>query len=437
MPNVKKFIGYDTTAETVYGIIERQIDSYRLNDVDGTFTAAPADPYASFTEHTIIKGEYNLSENRTVWDDGLYKCTMYEQAGGSPVPASDMVIAYQYMYIKDDAEVVNEAVINNLALESGGNLATVLADTNEIQGLIASSKIAAQVKGQDDIDFSVTQKTSLNAATPTSVQGAVGSITGITFPTNFAFLSISAAGLVDILQTAADKVWGTTARTLTALGSSLVTEIWNAATSGMATVGSIGKKLADWVVGTIDTYTGNTKQTGDVGVAGAGLTDLGGMSTTMKAQVRDAMKLAPTAGDPAAGSVDKHLDDIYAKPLVTLPAMQARVYSAFLIQNQITKIKQGDTPRINFQIDGDWSTWTARFGVKETVSDTAYKIGPKDCVVGAYDPVTDTTPGYVDLTTTDTAVAGTKWYGEIELKKAGAVHTLINYLLTIEADVIK
>lgn len=45
----------------------------------------------------------------------------------------------------------------------------------------------------------------------------------------------------------------------------------------------------DGTVATLTTYTGNTPQTGDsfarIGAAGAGLTDLGGMSTTMKAQV--------------------------------------------------------------------------------------------------------------------------------------------------------
>lgn len=45
--------------------------------------------------------------------------------------------------------------------------------------------------------------------------------------------------------------------------TSIAAAVWDALTSGMSTVGSIGKKLADWVVGTIDTYTGNTKQTGD------------------------------------------------------------------------------------------------------------------------------------------------------------------------------
>ena len=44
------------------------------------------------------------------------------------------------------------------------------------------------------------------------------------------------------------------------------------------------------LVNTVTTYTGNTVQTGDsfarIGAAGAGLTDLGGMSTTMKGQVQ-------------------------------------------------------------------------------------------------------------------------------------------------------
>jgi len=90
----------------------------------------------------------------------------------------------------------------------------------------------------------------------------------------------------------------TAAATAADFGTEIAAAVWDALTSGMVTVGSIGKKLADWVVGTIDTYTGNTKQTGDafarlgapagasvsadiaaieaqtddIGVAGAGLT---------------------------------------------------------------------------------------------------------------------------------------------------------------------
>src|SRR4051812_3204894 len=67
-----------------------------------------------------------------------------------------------------------------------------------------------------------------------------------TLPANFSALSISAGGLVDILQTAADKVWLTAARALTdkagfALSAAGVQAIWDALTSALTTVNSIGK----------------------------------------------------------------------------------------------------------------------------------------------------------------------------------------------------
>lgn len=74
-------------------------------------------------------------------------------------------------------------------------------------------------------------------------------------PANFTALSITAAGLVDITQAAADKVWGSAARTLTAfdaafktgysLSAAGVQAIWDALTSALTTVGSIGKLLVD------------------------------------------------------------------------------------------------------------------------------------------------------------------------------------------------
>ncbi len=62
-----------------------------------------------------------------------------------------------------------------------------------------------------------------------------------------------------------------------------LTDLKNFADDGYdpATNKITGVLLAD----TITTYTGNTKQTGNVGVAGAGLTDLGAMSTAMKAEI--------------------------------------------------------------------------------------------------------------------------------------------------------
>ena len=89
------------------------------------------------------------------------------------------------------------------------------------------------------------------------------------------------------------------------LSAAAVQAVWDAATTALTTVGSIGKKFADWVVGTIDTYTGNTKQTGDS---------------------------FPRLGAPAGASVSADVAAIQAKT-VNLPAafptnFAARVISA-------------------------------------------------------------------------------------------------------------
>ncbi len=71
------------------------------------------------------------------------------------------------------------------------------------------------------------------------------------FPANFASLSISAGGLVDLLQTAADKVWATATRQLSSLQANLITAVsiaasalngkgdWNIGKSGYSISGTI------------------------------------------------------------------------------------------------------------------------------------------------------------------------------------------------------
>ena len=103
------------------------------------------------------------------------------------------------------------------------------------------------------------------------------------FPTNFADMSITVtAGLVDITQTAADKVWGTAARLLTA-GTNIalakgvgLTGLNDIAATEVVSAGAI-TTLTGAVV-TVNALAGHTAQTGDsfarLGAAGAGLTDI-------------------------------------------------------------------------------------------------------------------------------------------------------------------
>jgi hypothetical protein len=93
------------TGATVYAIIAREIDMELLNDADGAFAAAPADPYLALAEHATVKGLYQVSESRTPWDDGRYLMVYYAQLSGSPTPASDIVLGGGIMQVMDDAEI--------------------------------------------------------------------------------------------------------------------------------------------------------------------------------------------------------------------------------------------------------------------------------------------------------------------------------------------
>src|SRR3972149_6727847 len=112
MPNVKTITAdWNETGKTVYAIIRQRTDNYLLDDANGTFASAPADPYLSLPENSTIKGRYEASESRVAWDNGLYDVAVYKQSGGSPSPVADTLIASGEMYIVADVEVVLDASV--------------------------------------------------------------------------------------------------------------------------------------------------------------------------------------------------------------------------------------------------------------------------------------------------------------------------------------
>ena len=104
---IKKItIDWSETGKTVYCIIRREADSYRLNDADGAFANAPADSFISLAEDAVIKGRYELSESRAVWNNGSYTVAIYKTSG-SPTPASDTIIGSGEIYILSDVEITS------------------------------------------------------------------------------------------------------------------------------------------------------------------------------------------------------------------------------------------------------------------------------------------------------------------------------------------
>lgn len=119
--NKRITLDWDATGLTVYCIIRRETDDFRLNDSNGAFAASPTDPYISLTEDVIIKGRYELDESRTVWDNGRYSVAIYSQAGGSPIPASDTIIGTGELAVENDLEVflsVDVARVMGLVMEN-------------------------------------------------------------------------------------------------------------------------------------------------------------------------------------------------------------------------------------------------------------------------------------------------------------------------------
>lgn len=147
-------------------------------------------------------------------------------------------------------------------------------------GVITAASIATGAIDADALATDAVTEIQSGLATPTNI--TAGTITTTTNLTNLPAITAN---------------WLTAAGTAADFGAEIATALWTDTTAGDFTVAlSVGKSVMNGVtLGTgltINAYTGNTAQTADVatlittvGAAGAGLTDLGGMSTMMKAQV--------------------------------------------------------------------------------------------------------------------------------------------------------
>jgi hypothetical protein len=116
-----------TTGRTIYVIVKANADGKLLNDADGAFAAAPADPFVALTEDATISGLYERAESRTAWADGVYTVVTYDQAGVGPVPASDELLDVRQICLKDDLIVTLNTVLAALASAAGIDWDALLA----------------------------------------------------------------------------------------------------------------------------------------------------------------------------------------------------------------------------------------------------------------------------------------------------------------------
>lgn len=145
-----------------------------------------------------------------------------------------------------DPAVFTMAAKDNISFIPGG-INAYREDINATYGLSAIKTLSDAIAGYLDTEIAA-----IKAKTDQLVFTVANQVDS-NVKSNAGTAITSASGIQEV------KVASLASAALT----SIAVAVWDALTSGMSTVGSIGKKLADWVVGTIDTYTGNTKQTGD------------------------------------------------------------------------------------------------------------------------------------------------------------------------------
>lgn len=176
---------------------------------------------------------------------------------------------------------------------------------------LASAANLATVAGYIDTEVGAIKLKTDNL--PSATPGAAG---GLFVAGSNAATTVNFTGTIDTVTTLTNK----TGFSLSAAG---IQAIWDALTSALTTVGSIGKKLADWLGAPyVDTYTGNTKQTGD---AFARLGAPAGLS--ISADIADLPTNAELATSQAA-SDDATLAAIAALNNLSAAAVNAEVDTA-------------------------------------------------------------------------------------------------------------
>lgn len=150
----------------------------------------------------------------------------------------------------------NSTKLANLDATVSSRMATYTQPTGFLAATFPSGTIASTTNITAGTIATVSGN--VNGNVGGNVTGSVGSISGVTFPTNFSVLSISATtGLVTLAGTQTFNNTGTWTGNLTGsvnsvttgvtLAAAAVQAIWDALTSALTTTGSIGKSLVTFL----------------------------------------------------------------------------------------------------------------------------------------------------------------------------------------------
>ena len=263
-------------------------------DATDTDTAGQLEIYVHVTGALYVKSTYMVLTATAF--DALYTGTFNNFDSATDTVANVTTVA---------TTTTNSDMRGTDSAATAANLATV--DTNVDAILIDTAEIGVAGAGLTNINLpnqtmditgnlsgSVGSVTTVNDKTGYSISGSITTLDGLNNfnPTTEAVANVT---LVATTTTNTDMRGTDGANTTTPPTTSAITDsVWDEPQSGHVTAGTFGLYL-DSEVST---------------AGGGGLT---------QQNVRDAMKLTPTAGSPSSGSVDEHLDTIENDTSTDLP----------------------------------------------------------------------------------------------------------------------
>lgn len=217
------------------------------------------------------------------------------------------------------------------------------------------------------------------------------------FPSNFSDMSIVVgSGLVNITQAAADKVWSTATRTLTAFSTTLALSIWDVLETAILTASSIGLKVknnldavltartlpsASYFDPTADTVATVTAVTNDVGITQAGADKawstaartLTGFSTALALSIWDVLESAIVTASSIGLKVKNNLNATVSSRMA-----EASINTTGGAVDTVTAVTN-DVGITQAAADKVWST------VTRTLTALGFNLSASDFDAGAID----------------------------------------------------
>jgi hypothetical protein len=270
---------------------------------------------------TNMPGLYRLDVPDAAFLTGVdYVTIQLVEAGGNNTLMRPLLIDLTDVNLRDGVRGGMTALPNAAADDVGGlpisdagglDLDTQLAETNEITAARMGALTDWLEAGRLDaiLDIIAADVVNLDGQ---AMRGTDNALLAASAPTNFSDMSITVTtGLVDITQAAADKVWATASRTLTALGSSLALEVWHVLESAVVTASTMGLKVKtnlDAVLSDVEADTQDIQSRLPAALVGGAMdSDVSAMQAgvvTAAAVATDAIDADALAGDAATEIAD-------------------------------------------------------------------------------------------------------------------------------------